>query len=138
MSRLVVVVPLKDGAYEKARVLLRKGPPFELEASDFDRHEVYLTEREVVFVFESAGATATLKLLAKDPSLWKVAAEWEKLMAEKPRKAETAYSWTRPENDEGIFFNATPGPGDSEGGDLFAPVRGAHDQPEPARGLDSP
>ena len=123
MSRLVVVVPLKDGAYEKACALLAHGPPFDLEATEFDRHEVYLTKREVVFVFDSATSSATLRLPGEDPSLWKVAAAWQKLMAEKPRKAETAYSWARPENGEAVFFQPTPGPGDSEGGDVFAPAR---------------
>ena len=121
MSRLVIVVPLKDGAHESARALLAHGPPFELERTDFDRHEVYVTPREVVFLFESLAPSATLRLPGEDPSLWKVAAEWEKLLAEKPRKAETAYSWTRPEDGEGVFFDATPGPGDSEGGELFPP-----------------
>src|SRR5688572_1210276 len=121
MSRLVVVVPLKEGVHEKARSLLAQGPPFELETTEFDRHEVYLTQREVVFVFESPGATATLRLLGEDPSLWKVAAAWQKLMAERPRKAETVYSWARPENGEGVFSGPTPGPGDSEGGEVFPP-----------------
>jgi|SRR5215218_9627299 len=125
MSRLVVVVPLKDGAYERARALFAHGPPFDLKATEFERHEVYLTEREVVFVFDSASSSATLRLLGEDPSVWKVTAAWQKLMAEKPRKAETAYSWARPENGEAVFFQATPGPGDSEGGDVFAPAREA-------------
>jgi hypothetical protein len=125
MSRLVVVVPLKDGAHEKARALLAQGPPFDLEATDFDRHEVYLTKREVVFVFESPGSSATLRLPGEDPSVWKAAAAWQQLMAEKPRKAETAYSWARPQNGEAVFFEPTPGPGDSEGGDVFAPGREA-------------
>ena len=49
MSRLVVVVPLKEGARARARELLEAGPPFELNDTAFDRHDVFLTEREVVF-----------------------------------------------------------------------------------------
>jgi hypothetical protein len=125
MSRLVVIVPLKAGGYEKARALLADGPPFDLETTEFERHDVYLTEREVVFVFESPGSSATLRLPGEDPSVWKAAAAWQQLMAEKPRKAETAYSWARPENGDSVFFQSTPGPGDSEGGDIFAPAREA-------------
>jgi hypothetical protein len=121
MSRLVVIVPFKAGDYEKARALLADGPPFDLEATEFERHDVYLTEREVVFVVESPGSSATLRLPGEDPSVWKAAAAWQQLMAAKPRKATTAYSWTRPRADEGVFFDATPGPGDSEGGELFPP-----------------
>lgn len=122
MSRLVVLVPLREGAREKARSLLAQGPPFDLEATDFDRHEVYLTEREVIFAFDSETLPATLHLPGEDPSLWKSAEAWQELMAGKPRKAETAYSWRRPANGEAIFFDPTPGPGDSEGGDVFTPA----------------
>ena len=118
---MVVILPLKAGVRDRVRGLLAQGPPFELETTEFDRHEVYLTEREVVFVFDSPGSSATLKLPGEDPSLWKVAAAWQQLMAERPRKAETAYSWARPENGEAVFFGPTPGPGDSEGGELFSP-----------------
>jgi hypothetical protein len=129
MSRLVVVVPLKAGAYEKARSLLAEGPPFELERTEFDRHEVFLTHREVVFVFESEQSSATLRLPGEDPSLWRVAAAWEKLMAERPRKAENVFTWARLEIFEDVFFEPTPGPGDSEGGDVFSPPMDAPGTP---------
>lgn len=124
MSNLVVVVPLKEGAHERARALLAEGPPFDLERTGFDRHEVFLTDREVVFVFEAPGSSATLKLPGEDPSLWRVAAAWQPLMAGRPRKAETAYSWARPDLPEGVSYASTPGVGDSEGGDVFTPGAG--------------
>jgi hypothetical protein len=125
VGRLVVVVPLKDGASEKARALLAKGPPFDLEGTEFDRHEVYLSEREAIFLFETPGPSATLKLPGEDPSLWKVAATWQPLMAGKPRKALTAYSWRRAKDRGALSFEPTPGQGDSEGGDVFTPATGA-------------
>lgn len=124
MSNLVVVLPLKKDAHERARALLAKGPPFDLERTGFDRHEVFLTDQEVVFVFEAPGSAATLKLPGEDPSLWRVAAAWQPLMAGRPRKAETAYSWARPEQPEGVSYAPTPGAGDSEGGDVFTPDAG--------------
>jgi hypothetical protein len=121
VSNLVVVLPLEEGAQERARALLADGPPFDLERTGFERHEVFLTDREFVFVFEAPGSPATLKLPGEDPSLWRVAAAWQPLMAGRPRKAETAYSWTRSERPEGVSYAPTPGAGDSEGGDVFAP-----------------
>jgi hypothetical protein len=121
VGRLVVVVPLKEGAAETARSLLAKGPPFDLEATDFDRHEVYVSESEAVFLFETPGPSATLKLPGEDPSLWKVAAAWQPLLAGRPRKAMTAYSWRRAKVRDAVSFEPTPGPGDSEGGDVFTP-----------------
>ena len=95
MSRLVLVVPLKEGAHARVREILNEGPPFDLEETRFDRHQVFLTEREVVFVFEAAGPAATLELSAEDPELWRAGAAWQECMAARPRKAETAYSWER-------------------------------------------
>ena len=96
MSRLVLVVPLREGTAARARDLLREGPPFELETTHLERHEVFLTEHEAVFVFETAGEAPALELEAGNPRLRKAAAAWRECMADRPRKAETAFSWERP------------------------------------------
>ncbi len=121
VSELVIIVPLKEGAYEDALALLRERPPFEVEESDFARHRVYATKREFVFVFESPERSATLRLHAEDPSLWEFAREWRKLTAGRPRKAQTAFAWERSEDAEGVSYAPTPGPGDSDGGDIYGP-----------------
>jgi hypothetical protein len=120
MSRLVVIAPLKPDARERALRLLKEGPPFELAETRFERHQVYLTDREAVFVFEGPGP-ATLELPGEDPVLWRAAEAWNDCLAGKPRVARTAFSWERTEEPEGVFFGLTPGPGDSDGGDLHAP-----------------
>ena len=56
---------------------------------------MFLTEREVVFVFEAPGEATTLELAADDPGLWKAAAAWRECLADRPRKAEVAFSWER-------------------------------------------
>jgi hypothetical protein len=43
-------------------------------------------------------------------------------MAEGPRNAENIFPWARLGIFEHVFFEPTPGPGDSEGGDVFSPV----------------
>ena len=102
MSRLVLVVPLEEGAATRARELLRDGPPFELETTHLERHEVFLTDYEAVFVFETAGEAPALELEAGDPPRRKAAAAWREVMAGRPRKAETAFSWERPASEEGL------------------------------------
>ncbi len=121
MSRLVAVLPLKPGARGRAEALLREGPPFDLEQTRFDRHQVFVTDREVVFVFERGGPGHTLELPAEDPALWKAAAGWQACLSERPRVAVTAYAWERSTDQEGVSFTPTPGPGDSEGGELYPP-----------------
>lgn len=123
MSRLVIVVPLADGGEERARALLRKGPPFDPAAAGLDRHHVFVTNREAIFVFE-ADIEDAVEQLAADESMWAAVAGWTDVVAGPPRLAEDVYAWARsPEADE-IFFSSTPGPGDSDGGDVFAPAVG--------------
>jgi hypothetical protein len=121
VSYLVVVAPLKADMAERARKLLVEGPPFDLEGTVFDRHSVHLTDREVVFVFESEGPSRTLALSAEDPEIWRAAEAWPECFAERPRVARTAFSWERGDSSPEISFAPTPGPGDSDGGDVFPP-----------------
>jgi hypothetical protein len=120
MSRVVIVVPLQQGRRDSARVLLGNGPPFDPDTAGLERHHVFLTDHEAVFVFEADELDA-VEQLASDPTLWEAIAGWNDLVAGPPRMAEDVYSWIRPHPSEEISFAATPGPGDCEGGDVFAP-----------------
>lgn len=123
MSRVVVVVPLQQGAQDRARSLLGKGPPFDPAAAGLERHHVFLTDQEAMFVFEADTPDAVERLVS-DQSLWDALAGWNDLVAGPPRMAEDVYSWVRPHTPEEVSFAPTPGPGDSEGGDVFAPPVG--------------
>jgi hypothetical protein len=96
VSRLVIVVPLREGTKERARELLEEGPPFELDETRLERHEVFLTDQEVIFVFEAPGDEPPLQLEAGNPLLRTAATAWKEYMAGRPRKAETAFFWERP------------------------------------------
>lgn len=101
MSRLVVVVPLRHGARKRAEELLEKGPPFDVTATHLSRHEVFLTDREVIFDFETPGAEAPLELRVEDPALHAVAEAWDEVMAGSPRKATPVFEWARePRHDD--------------------------------------
>jgi hypothetical protein len=89
------VAPLKDGIRERAAELIANGPPFEPEGTALAGHEVYLTDREVVFVFEAEQPRAALEELAGDPSVWRAAGAWREILAGRPRIAEQAYGWRR-------------------------------------------
>jgi hypothetical protein len=118
MSRAVVVLPLLEGASEQAAKLLRRGPPFDPEAVGLERHHVFLTDQEAVFVFEADTPDAAERLVGEG-SFWSAASAWKELVAGPPRLAEDVYSWVRPHVPEDLSFASTPGPGDSDGGDLF-------------------
>jgi hypothetical protein len=91
-ERLVLVVPLKADARPKAESLLAKGPPFEPADLGLENHEVFLTDREVVFVFEGLPGLL-LNRSAENEAIWNAAAAWEPLVEGSIRFAERVYSW---------------------------------------------
>jgi hypothetical protein len=96
MNRLVVVAPLRPGGEARARELLDEGPPFDLEGSPYESHEVFVTPTEVVFLFEgTATEGATLKFAAEDPGIWRAAKAWAECLEGRPRIARSAFSWKR-------------------------------------------
>jgi hypothetical protein len=117
-SRALLVLPLVNGAQKRVAELLRKGPPFDPAEVGLGRHQVFLTENEAVFLFEAISADAAERLLSSS-GVWTAAAAWKDFVAGPPRLADDSYSWVRARTDDHLSFEATPGPGDSDGGDVF-------------------
>jgi len=95
MSRLVVVVPLVGGVRDRVEALLEKGPPFDIGATHLSRHEVFLTDHEVIFDFETPGNEPPIALQAEDPALHEAALAWQDVMDGSPRKAVQVFAWRR-------------------------------------------
>ena len=89
-EEVAVVVPLKHGRLRRARELVEKGPPFEPSALGLDRHEVYLTDDEAIFVFAGPGARAAVQRASRDPSLWRVGLAWRDCIGGQPHLADAA------------------------------------------------
>jgi hypothetical protein len=95
MQRLAVIAKLKPDAEERAAELIKEGPPFDPDATGFERHAVYLAGDEAVFVFEGGRLN---ELLASAADLAQSSARfraWEPLLDGMPRVAREAYSWQR-------------------------------------------
>jgi hypothetical protein len=92
---VVVVLPLRAGAAAQARELVAEGPPFDLEQAELDRHIVFVTEHEVVFLFEGERARETLDRLLRRPRVLREAARWRDVLAGRPRLGEESYTWRR-------------------------------------------
>jgi hypothetical protein len=119
-QRLVVVLPIKPAASEEVRALLAAGPPFDPAGIEgLERHEVLVTANEVVFVFESGLGTDALAGLLSQADIWQAAATWQEHVDGPPRVAERVFSWSRPDEPGDLSYLPTPGPGDSDGGDIF-------------------
>jgi hypothetical protein len=94
VEQMAVVLPLKKGAIETARALVADGPPFDPADAEIEHHELFLTEREAIFVFTGANACESVRRFAEDTAVWRAADRWAACLAGPPRLAEAAFSYT--------------------------------------------
>lgn len=92
---IALVVPLAEGRSEVVREFLEEGPPFDPREVGLSSHRVFLTEREVVFVFESEEGPAALERILAEPEVWEVAPHWQHHMAGEPRVGLAVFEWSR-------------------------------------------
>jgi hypothetical protein len=92
---VAVVVPIKRGTAEAARLLVEEGPPFDVERLGLERHHVFISEREVVFFFEGDGAAAAVDALSRSARVVSAAVRWRGILAGRPRLAEERFGWKR-------------------------------------------
>jgi hypothetical protein len=98
LSTLAIVATLRDGAEEDARRLLEHGPPFDPAVRGFDRHVVFLSANEVVFVFEGPEAEWRLDEIVDEPGLVREAlGRWRTVVDGAPRIARPVYAWAADE-----------------------------------------
>lgn len=118
MGRLVIIVPLREGAEREAQALLRQGPPLDLEEGGLQRFQAFLTSREAILVLEGPGVgTDRDGPPWDDLSTWREGRRWQRCAQSPPRMAASIHHWQRATELDGVFFGPLPGPGDSEGGD---------------------
>lgn len=92
-QRAVVVVPLRRGGADRARELVAVGPPFDPADVGLRRHDVFVTDREAIFVLEGPEIEATVERLLGDVTVWRRAAAWRSCLGGRPRLAAHVYSW---------------------------------------------
>jgi hypothetical protein len=115
MRHFVVSARLKAGAEASVRAVLREGPPFDPSEASLDRHQVFMGDDELVFLFEGQHAEREAKRLLKKPGVLSRAGRIGVHLKERPRLPEEVFSWERPQPLDGVTFGPQAGPGDSEG-----------------------
>lgn len=104
MDKVALIARLKRGAEPRAAELIRGGPPFDPATVGFERHTVYLSATEVMFVFEGREVAWVIDKLVGDPFQWVLTdalEEWKKIVEGSPRIARALYTWEqdRPKED---------------------------------------
>jgi hypothetical protein len=95
MQRVAVVGRVKPEAEPRVRELLEKGPPFDPRKVGFERHSVYFTGEEIVFIFEGGKLDQLLHAVVEDPGSAGAFKAWESVLDGMPRVAREAYGWER-------------------------------------------
>jgi hypothetical protein len=103
MEHLALIARLKPGTERQAEELIAKGPPFDPKEVGFERHSVYLSATEVVFVFEAHEVEWLVDALVAEPFQWMVTeafSKWNTLVEGHPRIAREKFFWERgPESE---------------------------------------
>ena len=102
-ERVELLVPIKRGSGAEVRRLVADGPPFDPAELGLDRHDVYLTDTEVRFVFEGPTIHDTLRHTLSDAAVWRAGLAWRSHISGRPRLVdhptpdgdcgELIYSW---------------------------------------------
>jgi len=95
VQRLAVIARLKPDARPRAMELIEKGPPFRPDETGFERHTVFVSGEQVVFVFEGGKLEHLLRDVVENPTSAGALREWEGLLDGMPSIAREAYSWQR-------------------------------------------
>ena len=101
-QRVLVSVKTRPEAREQVEELLKNGPPFDPFATSITRHDVFVLDDQVLFLFE------TDDQLEGEDSLedaWRWAETWRDLVVE-VRDAEEIYSWTPPASGGPVVWGA--------------------------------
>jgi hypothetical protein len=104
MHCVAVVLSLREGMSEVAEEFLAEGPPFDPAELGLRAHRAFLTDEEVVFVFEIEAGAAPERIFS-EPDFWSVLPSWEHLIAGQPRVGRVIYEW--PERHEVATTPAT-------------------------------
>ena len=94
MQRIAVIARLKPGTLDRARELIAHGPPFDPEKLQLERHTVYVSDDQVVFVFEGGRVNSLIRTAEEGAGAAALAA-WEPILDGIPRINQEVYRWER-------------------------------------------
>jgi len=93
VERVMLVARLRHGARERAAQLLTDEARADAPEDAFDRGAIFLSDSEVVFLFEGASATEAARAILNDPVESTVITPWLPLFDGPLHRAHEAHSW---------------------------------------------
>jgi hypothetical protein len=94
-DKISVIAQIRPGKRDELERLLEKGPPFDLADQGFERHEVFLGDSDVVFLFSGPGAITQLEHMAASRALFAHVLKMTGLVSA-PRVLNQTFEWHRP------------------------------------------
>jgi hypothetical protein len=93
MDRVVLVAHLRPGARERAREVIAHEAT--LSQEPFDRRAIFMSESEVVFLFEGPDVEESLRVIFDDPARSSEIGHWLPLFDGPLHRAPEVYFWER-------------------------------------------
>ena len=96
LERLAIIARLKEGTAHRAAELIDRGPPFDLAEIGLTSHSVFLSAKEVVFVFEGHQVEWLVDDLVDDPfqhEIQRALDQWRAIVDGPPGIAREQFGW---------------------------------------------
>jgi hypothetical protein len=93
-DQIGILAEIRPGQRPALERVLQQGPPFDLAAEGFEHHEVFLGDKEVIFIFDGPNARTQLQRLAATRSLLGAFVKMSSLVSA-PRILEQTFQWDR-------------------------------------------
>jgi hypothetical protein len=91
-DQIAVIAQIRPGKRDEFERLLEQGPPFDLAAEGFERHEVFVGDTEALFIFTGPGAMSQLQRMAASRALFAHVLRLTALLSA-PRVLDRTFEW---------------------------------------------
>lgn len=94
-DQVAILAEILPGKRRELELFLEQGPPFDPAAEGFEHHEVFLGDREVVFVFTGPGAVSQLERMSSSRAELVAHVLALSHLVEAPRVLNMTFEWQR-------------------------------------------
>lgn len=94
-DQVAILAEILPGKRRELEAFLEQGPPFDPATEGFERHEVFVGDSEVVFVFTGPAAMPNLERMSSSHDLVRHVLSLSHLV-EAPRVLNMTFEWRRP------------------------------------------